>query len=323
MSEAIVEAFLFDGRGGATALSARDFAEAAAPGPGEFVWAHLDFHADQDWLRTKAGVDAAVVRSLLAQETRPRCARHGTGLLVNLRGVNLNPEEEPEDMVSLRMRIEPGRLISVRLRQLQTVAAIRERLRAGGPAPHTPGGLLSEIAAGLTDRMEPVVRRLTDDVDDFEEQALDGPVGELRPKVASLRHDAVMMRRFVPAQAAALATLSKDEAGLFEDAPEAEFRELSERAARMAEELTAACDRAGVIAEQLAARRAEEMNHNTYVLSVVAAIFLPLSFVTGLLGVNVGGIPGASAPYAFAVLCGILLLVSAVLVYLFRRRQWF
>jgi len=60
-----------------------------------------------------------------------------------------------------------------------------------------------------------------------------------------------------------------------------------------------------------------------YILSIVAAIFLPLSFVTGLLGVNVGGIPGAENPYGFWEVNLLLLVVGAVIWAIFRWRGWF
>jgi zinc transporter len=56
-----------------------------------------------------------------------------------------------------------------------------------------------------------------------------------------------------------------------------------------------------------------------YWLSIVATVFLPIGFVTGLLGVNVGGIPGAETPWAFAGLVAALAILIAVEVWIMRR----
>jgi zinc transporter len=64
------------------------------------------------------------------------------------------------------------------------------------------------------------------------------------------------------------------------------------------------------------------MNKTMYVLSIVAGIFLPLGLLTGLLGVNVGGIPGTENQWAFAIFCGLLLVVAVVQVWLFKRKKW-
>ena len=62
---------------------------------------------------------------------------------------------------------------------------------------------------------------------------------------------------------------------------------------------------------------------NLYILSVIAAIFLPLGFLTGLLGINVGGIPGDQSPYAFAIFCGILSVLVILQILIFRKLKWF
>ena len=69
-------------------------------------------------------------------------------------------------------------------------------------------------------------------------------------------------------------------------------------------------------------RLSEQLNKNMYVLSVIAGIFLPLGFVTGLLGVNVDGIPGDKTPWAFAVLCVLMVALGVFEVWLFRRFKW-
>ena len=75
--------------------------------------------------------------------------------------------------------------------------------------------------------------------------------------------------------------------------------------------------------EELLARSQERLNRNTYILSIVAAVFLPLGFLTGLLGINVGGIPGTDSPSAFLIVCGALLLVGAVELLFFYWKRWF
>jgi zinc transporter len=67
---------------------------------------------------------------------------------------------------------------------------------------------------------------------------------------------------------------------------------------------------------------AEQMNSRMYLVSIVAALFLPLGFVTGLLGVNVAGIPGTDYPFAFLAVCAALIGLGFVQLWLFRRRGW-
>jgi zinc transporter len=78
-----------------------------------------------------------------------------------------------------------------------------------------------------------------------------------------------------------------------------------------------------VAQESLASLMAEQTNQRMFLLSIVAAIFLPLSFVTGLLGINVGGIPGTDYPGAFLLVVLRLCVLGGLLWWYFHTRKWF
>ena len=321
MSEPLIEGFVLDGKGGARPMSFDELRAGPDVPKGGFYWAHLDLGADQDWLRRKAGLDAVVVQSLLANETRPRCTVHESGLMMTLRGVNLNPESQSEDMVSLRVWVEKGRLITVRKRRLVAVEDLRKGLREGH-GPDEAGALLFQTLRGLTNKMEPVVDELADRVDVFEEQSLTATVEELRGPLAAMRHDAIVFRRYIAPQREAYARFAANETGLLHETLQNAAREEADRLTRVVEELDITRERAGIIHDQLVDRRSEEMNRNMLVLSVVTAIFLPLGFLTGLLGINVGGMPGAEMDAAFWIVCGLLICITLAELWLFRKMKW-
>ena len=91
---------------------------------------------------------------------------------------------------------------------------------------------------------------------------------------------------------------------------------------RAVEELDAARDRAAVTQEELSSRMGELTNKRLYILSIITAVFLPVSFVCGLLQVNIGGVPLRDAPWAFWALLGLLTLGVAIQIWIFRRRGW-
>ncbi len=88
------------------------------------------------------------------------------------------------------------------------------------------------------------------------------------------------------------------------------------------EDLDSARDRAAVTQEELNSRLSEAMNQKMYVVALVAAIFLPPGLLPGLLGINVGGIPGAENQLAFTLVCVLLLGLAGVQVWALRRRHW-
>jgi zinc transporter len=91
---------------------------------------------------------------------------------------------------------------------------------------------------------------------------------------------------------------------------------------RFVEDLDSARERAAVAQEELLGRLSEQMDKRMYLLSLVAAIFLPLGFLTGLLGINVGGIPGAEYHWGFTLVTLMIVILVVVQVVLFRIKKW-
>jgi len=316
----LVYGFRLDGKGGGREIG-WDAAGAAAEGG--LLWLHLDFDHPQArrWLEEESGVPPVVVEALLTDETRPRSVPVQDGLLVILRGVNLNPGSDPEDMVAVRMWIEGHRVISMRRRRIMAMTDLQEAVR-GGEGPTDAGDFLVAVADRLLDRMAPVLTEMDDQVDALEDEVLTVGSYELRSKIGGLRRDAIAMRRYLAPQRDAMTRLLTERVGWLGDAHRMRLRELGDRVTRYVEDLDSARDRAAVTQDELNSRIAEQMNKTMYVLSIVAGIFLPLGLLTGLLGINVGGIPGTENPVAFIIVCALLFAVAVIQVWIFRRFKW-
>jgi zinc transporter len=311
----------FDGAGSAQLITLhgnREWSESAQP-----LWVQLDYSdpAHSRWLREEAALEEVVVDALLAEDTRPRTTQIGDGLLIALRGVNLNPGADPEDMVSIRLWIDGRRIISTKRREMLSVSDITGQLEAG-EGPRSTTEFLVELVDRLTWRMSDTIESMEDRAAELEENMLEGAHTELRFELASLRRQAITLRRYLSPQRDALSRLATEKVGWIDDAARIEIREITDRLIRHMEDLDAVRERAAVSQEELLSRLSEQLNQRMYVLSIVAAIFLPLGFFTGLLGINVGGIPGAEDPDAFWVFSGLLLLAVILQLLLFRWKRW-
>lgn len=290
----------------------------------QLAWVHLDAtHPEcSRWLeQTVSYLDPIIREALMADETRPRALEFGTGILLILRGVNLNEGAAPEDMVSIRLWIDQHRIVSVQRRQLQAVNDIREKLEEG-KGPKNPGQFLGALVTRLFERIEPVLLSLDERVDNAEEEILDAPDTFLRQKLTEIRRQAILLRRYIAPQKEAVNQLRTSELEWIDTGNRRLLLENVDRAVRFVEDLDMIRERAQIIKDEFSNTQAERLNRNLYFLSVVAAIFLPLGFLTGLLGINVGGIPGTEYKYAFWIVSGLLVLISILQIMLFRRLKW-
>ena len=292
------------------------------PSQGGPLWIHLDYTFDEarEWLEHLPDVPDTVVEALFAADTRPRAADVGGGLLIYLRGVNLAPGARPEDMIALRLWIRNGLIVSTQKRQLMTLSEIATELEQGEGA-RTPSDLVKRLVDGLIWRMEDVIERIEDQVGECADLLETRPDKALTHEISSLRRRAVTLRRYLAPQREAIARLQND-ARIDRDDAEI-IREAGERLQRLLEDLDAARDHATLLQEEVFSVQNEAINDRMYLLAIISALFLPLGFLTGLFGINVGGLPGVEDPEAFWRFAGALVVIAAGILVWMARRRWF
>jgi len=319
-SDEFISAFVLDGKGGARVLTWPEV-ESWQPSDG-CLWVHLNREGDlaSEWLETRSGLEPWLAEALLAEETRPRVTAAGDALLIIMRGVNLNPGSDPDDMVSLRVFADRDRIISTRKRVVRAVADVREAL-ARGEGPIDGADWVATIVDRLVDRMGPIINGIEDEVDALEEDVVLHQTYDLRTKLATLRRQTITLRRYIAPQREAMSNLQSAQVSWLRESHRVRIREVNDRVTRYVEDLDSARERAAITQEELAGRLAEQMNGTMYRLAIVATVFLPLGLLTGLLGINVAGIPGSDYPWAFAIVSIGLIAIAIGEVLFFRRRR--
>jgi zinc transporter len=140
--------------------------------------------------------------------------------------------------------------------------------------------------------------------------------------IASIRRNCLALQRHMGPQHVALESISRDAPEWFERHDRREIAETIALLRRFLDDIDISKESAVVIMDELRARSLAAAERTNYLLTIVAAIFLPLTFVTGLLGINVGGIPGVGDDRAFWIVCAICATVLLVMLALFRRWKW-
>jgi zinc transporter len=285
-----------------------------------FRWWHFDI-TDPDLPEFLAdNVPEIPAAALMAQETRPRCDPYGDGLILNLRGVNQNADGPADRMVAVRMWVTPRLVVTVRTRKVFALQAIREDCEAGH-APSTPIGFVNALTARLMARVRDTVFDLAERIDVMEDNVHDDGA-PLPDELVEERRMAIRLRRYLAPQRDALIALLATDTDMMTQNQQARLREQTNLAKLAVEELESLIARMTAVQDHHTAQAALAQGRHGYVLSIVAAVFLPLGFLTGLFGVNVGGMPGVNSTSAFAVLCIGLVTLTAIAVWLLRRMRW-
>ena len=313
---------LLDGEGGARTIDVDQMSIEQTKGLVE--WVHLDISKEpaRRWLHDQDDIPPVAVEGLLATDTEPRCAEIDDGILLILREVNTHENADAHDMISLRLWIGPHRIISGRLRHLAAIEDIKVAL-AKKSGPGSVAQFLCAVGHNMAKEKSQILLGLAEELDEIDEDLAQAEETKaLRPRIARLRRRAIHLSRFFKPQRAAFADIAARRPPWVDDAAADELAELSAEFGRLAADIEAILGRAQVTQDEMRSLENQRATDITTTLTVVAAIFLPLGFVTGLLGINVGGIPLAESKLGFWVVSGALCALGVGLWFYFKNRRY-
>lgn len=287
-------------------------------------WVHLDAsHAGTlGWIDERMPYLDVTVRAALTQpSTRSRATRVGDGVLAVMRGINLNDGRDPEDMVSIRIWAQAERIVTLSRQRVRALEDIADSI-AAGQGPHSMGAFLALLAERLNARIEPLIDELDQETDTLETAVIGSPDQALRHRIVVMRLQVIELRRHAAPQREALQVLETLELPGVDEGDRRHLREARDKLVRMVENMDEMRDSLAVLREELSGQISERLNRHMHILSILSAIFLPLGFLTGLLGINVGGLPGAENSVAFWLVCGGLGVVAMVQILFLRFARW-
>lgn len=288
-----------------------------------YQWVHLRYDTEET-KRTldKLGLEGNAIEALTAEQTRPRTANLSQGVLTILRGINNNENAEPEDMISLRVWFNGQFIVTTRMqgRSLTSVEKLKHRFELAKP-PETVGAFMALLMECMVDDISTVIESIESKISDLEAETMTSARLDRRSEVVQLRRQIAAIRRYLTPQREAMDGLNRVQLG-FTDKDSFDIKQQSDRTFRHLEDLDLARERAVFLQEEFRHFVSEQQNARMYFLSIVTAFFLPLTFITGVFGMNVGGLPGLDNPDGFLYLLlgmGGLAAIISIIIYL---RRW-
>jgi zinc transporter len=281
------------------------------------LWIHLDRTApDTDrWLIDTARVPEQAVEAMLAEDPRPKFVHfaadetHPEGFVLILRGVNLNPNADPENMVAVRLWVDANRVISLRKRRLMAEDVLSAALRAG-KGPLNSADLITHLTNAMMDRIDAVVDELEGELDDAEERLEEAALQGVRVQIGEIRRSGVRLKRYLAPQRDIMLRAAAEWPGWINKRDRLRLRARAERMARVVEDIDELITRAGFAHDELHARLAERMNRSNVGLTVVATIFLPMGLVASMWGMNTEQLPFAEHPNGFWIVNALIALTG-------------
>ncbi len=312
---------IFDGNGGAKRISLEEldnYKEEMG-----ILWLHFDYSKEEsiDWITNKSNIDPIAVDALLSRGTRPRTTILNDSILLALRGINLNPNADPEDMISIRLYMNKNIIISTKKRDLFSVNDILKYFEQG-IGPNNSSDFLIELTNRLTERMEDYITDMEDRYSDLEELSIESSNAKLRTDISQIKRESISLKRYLYPQKEAIYKLYDKKVSWINEYEKIQLREINYKLIKYIEDIDSIKDKISLIQEEISNNLSEQLNQRMYILSIISAIFLPLGFLTGLLGINVGGIPGAENSSSFYIFIVFLTAIVTLQLYIFKKKRW-
>lgn len=306
-----------DGEGGIVPIDASDIAHCVHP-----CWLHLDtaHPASSEWLGSSSLIPDPVRESLAGTSTRPRVNRLPEGALIILRSINFNTEEYPEELIVLRIYITEKLIVSTRNQPIQAVEEMLDELRKK-QGPQDSGSWLVDMCDTLTDHTSEFIDDLHDKVILLENALLDQSIPP-RGQLATLRRQLIILRRYMAPQRDVFSRLASGHLSWMGDDDRRRMQDIADRLGRGIDDIDGGIARTAVIADEINWLTTESINRRGYTMSLMAMIFLPTTFLTGLFGVNLGGIPGGNMRFGFPIFCLALIGVVIGVAIGLKKRKW-
>jgi zinc transporter len=308
-------AFVFDGKGGVEPVPI----DTPPPAKGfQLISGSLASPSFRAWLGNN--LDPYGAEGLTSVDQHARCTVVDDRALVVLRIVRSRTDPDDLSKQTMSLWIEKNRVVIAARLPIPEFVGI-PTWQKSHHAPITPADLIARLGTRAADRIEPLVEHLGDKLDGIEEAMMYSRAHEVPAELTRLRRSLINLRRLLWPQRDVLNTLEIEDLSFLSPRDRARLRDAAARSARLGDELQVLAERAALIHEQVLDIRAEQMNQTMLLLAAVTVILMPLTVISGILGMNVP-IPYADDPAAFWIVCAILVVMAIGLYVFMRKKKW-
>lgn len=254
----------------------------------------------------------------------PKVELYGDHLYVILHGIDFKAREHEFRTQDVDFFLGQQYLVSVHAGTSRSIARVsdicvrNERALGEGPV-----ALFHRIVDTMVDNYRPEVEKLGARLDQLEKEVFERPDPRLARRILDFKRDVSSLRRVIMPQRDVVSRLARREFGQISEGMSYRFRDVYDHLVRLSDEALFFADRITSLMDAHLSAVSNQLNTVMKVLTVIATIFMPLTVLTGLYGMNVPlpHLPGGESSQ-FWWIAGIMVATSLLMLSWFRRRRW-
>jgi magnesium transporter len=295
------------------------------PDSGATVWVDLAAPGAEEaaLLASPFGFHELAIEDALSESHHPKIEAYDGYLYLILHGIDFSVAEHQFATHDTDFFLGPTYLVTVHAAGARSIPAMRDLVRRSGRVlgEGTPA-LLHRIVDAMIDHYRPEVEKLEDRIDSIEKEVFDGATQDIVRRMLDLKRDVTGLRRIVIPQRDVVGRLARREFGVIDNEIAYRFRDVYDQLVRMSDEALIFQDRITSLLEAHVSNVSNRLNEVMKVLTVIGTIFIPLTFLAGVYGMNFKHFPEIEWVWGYPVFWGICLVTAVGMLIWFRRREW-
>jgi magnesium transporter len=290
------------------------------------TWINVDSLANIDVLE-KIGknfsIHPLILEDLLNVEQRPKIEDLETYLYLTIKMLTIEKQTQGVQVEHVSIILGPNYLISFQEGIGDVFDPVRERIRKEGRIrKFGPDYLAYALIDDIVDNYFVVMEQLEGRVEDLEEELVVNASRQSLLKINKLKKDMIFLRKAVWPLREMINTMERGDSPLIREETRIYLRDVYDHIIQVIDTLETFRDMVSGMIDIYLSSLSYKMNEIMKVLTLIATIFIPLTFVTGVYGMNFEYIPELRYPYGYFIVWGVMITVVIVMLAYFRKRQW-
>jgi len=269
-------------------------------------------------------IHALNLEDILNTEQRPKCEIYDDYIYIVMKMISFNPERKDIDIEQISILLGENYVISFQEREGDDFDPIRKRLQNARGRHRRYGAdyLLYALMDVIIDNYYVILEQIGTEIEELDEKILVEPDKDRMSEIQKFKREILLIRKSIWPLRETVNELQAEDTDLISESISPYLRDLYDHTIQVVETVEIFREMTANIMDLYLSNLSNRMNEVMKVLTIIATIFIPLTFIAGIYGMNFSNMPELNWTYGYHLIWGIMLAVGAILIMYFRKKKW-
>jgi magnesium transporter len=270
------------------------------------------------------GLHPLVVEDILNTDQRPKMEDFGDYIYIVLRMLYFNEKNKKIDSEQVSLILGPNFVISLQEREGDVFDSIRERIRSGKGRMRKSGPdyLTYALIDAVVDNYFVILEKTGDEIESLEEDVVENPTTGTIHRIHELKREMIFLRKSVWPLREVISVLERLESKLIKDSTRIYLKDVYDHTIQVIDAVESFRDMVAGMLDIYLSSISNRMNEVMKVLTVIATIFIPLTFIAGVYGMNFRYMPELEWRFAYPTVWFVMILIAVLMALYFKKKNW-